>query len=181
MRSRRNPGSGGDGDGVSTHAFGGIRSSENAPPRRLLESPGIAIRAAIASCGRLSSGSCPIRRRRVLHQEPGPWLEPILHRPRSKRTARPELPVRGRLVPLLRPVSAPTEFTQEAARQSLIAISRSVPAIGEALNIKSPNGVMANGHDEGVAKYRSKLISISNLSPDAQPAPCSPKDTAAQA
>ncbi|KAL5215979.1 hypothetical protein ABZP36_007380 [Zizania latifolia] len=75
--------------------------------------------------------------------------------------------------------AAPTEFTHEAARQSLIAISRSVPAMGEALSIKSPNGVMANGHDDGAEKYRSKLISISNLSPDAQPPPCSPKNTAA--
>ncbi|KAF0892195.1 hypothetical protein E2562_014788 [Oryza meyeriana var. granulata] len=75
--------------------------------------------------------------------------------------------------------ASPREFTQEAARQSLIAISRSVPAVGEALNIKSPNGAMVNGHDDGAEKYRSKLISISNMSPDAQPTPCPPKDTAA--
>lgn len=78
--------------------------------------------------------------------------------------------------------ASPREFTQEAARQSLIAISRSVPAAGEAVNIKSPSGAMVNGHhhdDDGAEKYRSKLISISNLSPDAQPTPCSPKDTAA--
>uniref|UniRef100_A0A0D9W8S2 Uncharacterized protein n=1 Tax=Leersia perrieri TaxID=77586 RepID=A0A0D9W8S2_9ORYZ len=76
------------------------------------------------------------------------------------------------------PAASPREFTQEAARQSLIAISSSVPAVGEALNIKSPSASMANGHNDGAEKYRSKLISISNLSPDAQP-PSSPKDTAA--
>lgn len=76
------------------------------------------------------------------------------------------------------PAAAPTEFTQEAARQSLIEISQSVPEVGAALNVKSPNGGMADGQDDG-AKYRSKLISISNLSPDA-PA-CPPKNGAASA
>ncbi|KAG8082948.1 hypothetical protein GUJ93_ZPchr0014g46700 [Zizania palustris] len=88
-------------------------------------------------------------------------------------------PVSRKTFWLMASSAAPTEFTQEAARQSLIAISRSVPAMGEALSIKSPNGVMADGHDDGADKYRSKLISISNLSPDAQPTPCSPKNTAA--
>uniref|UniRef100_J3M0V4 Uncharacterized protein n=1 Tax=Oryza brachyantha TaxID=4533 RepID=J3M0V4_ORYBR len=78
--------------------------------------------------------------------------------------------------------ASPREITQEAARRSLIAISRSVPAAGEALNIKLPDGGMANGHDDGGAeKYRSKLISISNLSPDGQPTPCPPKDHTAAA
>ncbi|KAL6651289.1 hypothetical protein ACP70R_010214 [Stipagrostis hirtigluma subsp. patula] len=77
------------------------------------------------------------------------------------------------------PAAASGEFTQqEAARQSLIAISQSVPEIGAQLAVRSPDGGMANVHDEGVAaeKYRTKLISISNQSPDARPAPCPTKN-----
>uniref|UniRef100_A0A0A8Z377 Uncharacterized protein n=1 Tax=Arundo donax TaxID=35708 RepID=A0A0A8Z377_ARUDO len=81
------------------------------------------------------------------------------------------------------PAAAPTEFTQlEAARQSLIAISQSVPEIGAPLvGIRSPLGGMENGHDGGAAdeKYRAKLISISSQSPDARPTPCLAKNAAA--
>ncbi|KAM0897943.1 hypothetical protein ACQ4PT_022238 [Festuca glaucescens] len=76
----------------------------------------------------------------------------------------------------------PTESvgtTQEeaAARQSLIGISQCVPAAGEALSVKSPNGHMEHGgHDDNGAtdKYRSMLMSIANQSPEArqQPTPC---------
>ncbi|KAJ1272522.1 hypothetical protein BS78_06G208000 [Paspalum vaginatum] len=77
------------------------------------------------------------------------------------------------------PAAAPGEFTQlEAARQSLIAISQSAPEIGAPS--RPSNGGMENGHD-GVTeqRYRAKLISISNQSPDARPTPCPPKNGAA--
>ncbi|KAL6838882.1 hypothetical protein ACP4OV_031318 [Aristida adscensionis] len=77
--------------------------------------------------------------------------------------------------------AAKAEFTQrEAARQSLIAISQSVPEIGARLPVRSPDGgVMANGPargKDGAENYRAKLISISNddASPDARPAACPP-------
>ncbi|RCV35155.1 hypothetical protein SETIT_7G217300v2 [Setaria italica] len=79
------------------------------------------------------------------------------------------------------PAAAPAaEFTQmEAARQSLIAISQSVPEIGAPV-VRSPNGGMEHGHDDRAEqRYRAKLISISNQSPDARPAPCLPKNAAA--
>lgn len=70
-----------------------------------------------------------------------------------------------------------TGATQEetAARQSLMGISQSVPAAGEALSV--PNGRMEHGgqDDSGAAdKYRSMLMSIANQSPEArqQPTPC---------
>ncbi|CAM0903103.1 unnamed protein product [Alopecurus aequalis] len=73
----------------------------------------------------------------------------------------------------------PTESTgatqeEAAARQSLMGISQSVPAAGEALS--APNGRMEHGaqDDSGAAdKYRSMLMSIANQSPEArQPTPC---------
>ncbi|TVU03902.1 hypothetical protein EJB05_39517, partial [Eragrostis curvula] len=80
------------------------------------------------------------------------------------------------------PAAAPTEFTpRDAARQSLIAISQSLPEFGAPLaGIRSPDGGMADAHD-AVAddKYRTKLISISNQSPDARPAPRPAKNAAA--
>lgn len=75
--------------------------------------------------------------------------------------------------------AAPTECTQEAARQSLIAISQSVPETPSPPNpkVKSPSTPAVNeNHDDGAEKYRSKLISISYLSPDVQPTPCPPKN-----
>ncbi|OEL28483.1 hypothetical protein BAE44_0010498 [Dichanthelium oligosanthes] len=77
-------------------------------------------------------------------------------------------------------MASPAEFTQlEAARQSLIAISQSDPEIGAPV-IRPPNGGMENGHSDGAEQgYRAKLISISNQSPDARPAPCPPKNGAA--
>uniref|UniRef100_A0A0E0K3T8 Uncharacterized protein n=1 Tax=Oryza punctata TaxID=4537 RepID=A0A0E0K3T8_ORYPU len=72
-----------------------------------------------------------------------------------------------------------TEFTQEAARQSLIEISQSLPEKPSAQNleVKSPSPRAADeAHEDGAEKYRSKLISISYLSPDAQPTPCPPKN-----
>jgi len=80
--------------------------------------------------------------------------------------------------------AAPAEFTQmEAARQSLIAISQSVPEIGAPV-IRPRNGggggMDDNGHDDvAEQRYRAKLISISNQSPDARPTPCPPKNGAA--
>lgn len=81
--------------------------------------------------------------------------------------------------------SPPAEFTQlEAARQSLIAISQSVPDIGAPV-IRPPDGSgigMENGHEDvAEQRYRAKLISISNQSPDARPTPCPcpPKNGAA--
>lgn len=72
------------------------------------------------------------------------------------------------------PAAAPTGFTQlDAARQSLIAISQSLPELGAPT--RSPvDGGMADAHDVTGAdeKYRTKLISISNQSPDARPTPC---------
>uniref|UniRef100_A0ACD5UTV4 Uncharacterized protein n=1 Tax=Avena sativa TaxID=4498 RepID=A0ACD5UTV4_AVESA len=75
----------------------------------------------------------------------------------------------------------PTESTgttqeEAAARQSLMGISQSVPAAGEALSV--PNGRMEHGgQDDGGAadnKYRSMLMSIANQSPEPrqQPTPC---------
>ncbi|GJN27292.1 hypothetical protein PR202_gb15305 [Eleusine coracana subsp. coracana] len=59
--------------------------------------------------------------------------------------------------------AAPAEFTQQdAARQSLIGISQSPPKLG------SPDGGMAHAHHAAAdGKYRTKLIPISNQSPDA--------------
>ncbi|GJN01910.1 hypothetical protein PR202_ga19214 [Eleusine coracana subsp. coracana] len=70
------------------------------------------------------------------------------------------------------PAAAPAEFTQQdAARQSLIAISQSPPELGSP--IRSPDGGMADAHHAAADdKYRTKLISISNQSPDARPTPC---------
>ncbi|EES11339.1 hypothetical protein BDA96_06G214500 [Sorghum bicolor] len=78
------------------------------------------------------------------------------------------------------------KFTQmEAARQSLIAISQSVPEIGAPV-IRPPSGGVGgcgmdeNGHEDvAEQRYRAKLISISNQSPDARPTPCPPKTGAA--
>jgi hypothetical protein len=76
-----------------------------------------------------------------------------------------------------RPTTESTGTTQQeaAARQSLIGISQSVPAAGEALSV--PNGRMEHGGqgDSGAAdKYRSMLMSISSQSPEArqQTTPC---------
>ncbi|CAD6259837.1 unnamed protein product [Miscanthus lutarioriparius] len=80
--------------------------------------------------------------------------------------------------------AAPAEFTQmEAARQSLIAISQSIPEIGAPV-IRPPNGggsgMDENGHEDvAEQRYRAKLISISNQSPDARPTPCPSKNGAA--
>ncbi|GJN26593.1 hypothetical protein PR202_gb14537 [Eleusine coracana subsp. coracana] len=71
------------------------------------------------------------------------------------------------------PAAAPAEFTQQdAARQSLIAISsQSPPESGSP--IRSPDGGMADAHHAAADdKYRTKLISISNQSPDARSTPC---------
>jgi len=77
---------------------------------------------------------------------------------------------------------AAAEFTQETARQYLIAISQSLPeAISlQDTNVKAPCTPVANGYnDAGAANCRSKLMSISDLSsPDALPTPCPPKDIA---
>ncbi|CAM0944800.1 unnamed protein product [Alopecurus aequalis] len=74
---------------------------------------------------------------------------------------------------------AAAEFTQETARQSLIAISQSLPEAGSPRNsnVKPPSTPVANGYqDDGAANCRSKLMSISDLSsPDALPTPCPPK------
>uniref|UniRef100_A0A453CX66 Uncharacterized protein n=1 Tax=Aegilops tauschii subsp. strangulata TaxID=200361 RepID=A0A453CX66_AEGTS len=49
----------------------------------------------------------------------------------------------------------PTQSTgaqeEAAARQSLIGISQSTPAAGEALSVKSPNGRMEHGQDDSGA------------------------------
>ncbi|CAN6240679.1 unnamed protein product, partial [Urochloa humidicola] len=79
------------------------------------------------------------------------------------------------------PAAAPAaKFTQvEAARQSLIAISQSVPEFGAPV-ARPPSGGMEPGHEDGAEqRYRGKLISISNQSPDARPATCPPKNAAA--
>ncbi|XBJ04385.1 hypothetical protein VPH35_023329 [Triticum aestivum] len=75
--------------------------------------------------------------------------------------------------------TTPTKSTgaqeEAAARQSLIGISQSIPAAGEALSVKSPNGRTEHGQDDSGAadKSRSMLMSISNQSPEArQPTPC---------
>ncbi|CAN6274867.1 unnamed protein product, partial [Urochloa humidicola] len=75
--------------------------------------------------------------------------------------------------------SAPTD-SQEAARQSLIAISQSVPETPSPQTEKTPSSTAENGKlDDGADKYRSKLMSITDLSSDAQPTPCPPKDVTA--
>lgn len=75
--------------------------------------------------------------------------------------------------------AAPAEFTQmEAARQSLIAISQSVPEVGAPV-VSPPSGgggggrgMDENGHEDvAERRYRAKLISISNQSPDARARP----------
>lgn len=81
--------------------------------------------------------------------------------------------------------ATPTQSTgakeEAAARQSLIGISQSIPAAGEALSVKSPNGRMEHGQDDtGAAdKYRSMLMSISNQSPEARQATPCPHSNAA--
>ncbi|PUZ77142.1 hypothetical protein GQ55_1G346900 [Panicum hallii var. hallii] len=76
--------------------------------------------------------------------------------------------------------SAPTELSREAARQSLIAISQSVPETPSPQTVKTPTSTAENGKlDDGADKYRSKLMSITDLSSDAQPMPCPPKDLTA--
>uniref|UniRef100_A0A0A9EF09 Uncharacterized protein n=1 Tax=Arundo donax TaxID=35708 RepID=A0A0A9EF09_ARUDO len=73
--------------------------------------------------------------------------------------------------------SAPTEFSQEAARKSLIAISQSVPETASPQEVKTPIPAAENGKlDDGADKYRSKLMSITDLSSDAQPVQCPPKN-----
>ncbi|KAG8059820.1 hypothetical protein GUJ93_ZPchr0002g24066 [Zizania palustris] len=65
--------------------------------------------------------------------------------------------------------AAPTEFSQEAARQSLMEISQSLPETPSPPNpeVKSPSVRATNeNHEDGAEKYRSKLISISDSSPD---------------
>ncbi|OVA00105.1 hypothetical protein BVC80_1327g9 [Macleaya cordata] len=63
------------------------------------------------------------------------------------------------------------EVSEELARESLIAISQSIPSQSVALKVSSedftsPNGVVVKDGD-GADKYRSKLISISyTQSPD---------------
>jgi 2-methylcitrate dehydratase PrpD len=78
--------------------------------------------------------------------------------------------------------AAAAEFTQETARQSLIAISQSLPEAGSLRNsnVKPLSTPVANGYqDAGAANCRSKLMSISDLSsPDALPTPCPPKNIA---
>ncbi|XBI58487.1 uncharacterized protein [Aegilops tauschii subsp. strangulata] len=79
----------------------------------------------------------------------------------------------------------PTQSTgaqeEAAARQSLIGISQSTPAAGEALSVKSPNGRMEHGQDDSGAadKSRSMLMSISNQSPEARQATPCPHSNAA--
>ncbi|KQK00832.1 uncharacterized protein LOC100830018 [Brachypodium distachyon] len=75
--------------------------------------------------------------------------------------------------------AASAEFARETARQSLIAISQSVPDLPNP-KVKPPSTPVANGyHDDGADNCRSKLISISDLScPDALPTPCPPKNVA---
>ncbi|KAG2568359.1 hypothetical protein PVAP13_7NG312100 [Panicum virgatum] len=77
--------------------------------------------------------------------------------------------------------SPASEFTQlEAARRSLIAISESVPEIIGAPVARPPHGGMESGHSDGAEqRHRAKLISISNQSPDARPAPCPRPNNAA--
>ncbi|RLN09421.1 hypothetical protein C2845_PM11G29640 [Panicum miliaceum] len=76
--------------------------------------------------------------------------------------------------------SALTELSREAARQSLIAISQSVPETPSPQTVKTPTSTAENGKlDDGADKYRSKLMSITDLSSDAQPMPCPPKDLTA--
>ncbi|KAJ1280449.1 hypothetical protein BS78_04G233500 [Paspalum vaginatum] len=76
--------------------------------------------------------------------------------------------------------SAPAELSQEAARQSLIAISQSVPEKTSPQTVKTPPSTAENGKlGDEVDKYRSKLMSITDLSSDAQPTQCPPKDVTA--
>ncbi|KAE8804264.1 hypothetical protein D1007_19841 [Hordeum vulgare] len=81
--------------------------------------------------------------------------------------------------------ATPTKSTgaqeEAAARQSLIGISQSSPAAGEALSAKSPNGRTEHGQDDSGAadKYRSMLMSISNQSPEARQATPCPHSNAA--
>ncbi|KAL6911752.1 hypothetical protein ACP4OV_000557 [Aristida adscensionis] len=72
--------------------------------------------------------------------------------------------------------SAATELSQEAARKSLIAISQSVPETGKPQKVKTPIAAAENGkQDDGADRYRSKLMSITDLSSDAQPVQCPPE------
>ncbi|CAD6242906.1 unnamed protein product [Miscanthus lutarioriparius] len=75
---------------------------------------------------------------------------------------------------------SPTEFSKETARQSLIAISQSIPETPSPQTVKTPISSAENGKlGDGADKFRSKLMSITDLSSDAQPAQCPPKDVAA--
>uniref|UniRef100_A0A453PAW4 Uncharacterized protein n=1 Tax=Aegilops tauschii subsp. strangulata TaxID=200361 RepID=A0A453PAW4_AEGTS len=78
--------------------------------------------------------------------------------------------------------AAASEFTRETVRRSLIAISQSLPETS-LLNpkVNTPSTTPgANGYrDDGAAKCRSKLISISYPStPDALSTPCPQKNAA---
>jgi hypothetical protein len=73
--------------------------------------------------------------------------------------------------------SAATEFSQETARKSLIAISQSIPESPSPQEVKTPASTEENGKlDDGADKYRSKLMSITDLSSDAQPTQCPPEN-----
>ncbi|CAO2036280.1 unnamed protein product, partial [Urochloa humidicola] len=101
--------------------------------------------------------------------------------PELKASSVVSLQLRLRTRSMASPAAAPAaKFTQvEAARQSLIAISQSVPEFGAPV-ARPPNGGMEHGHDDGAEQgYRAKLISISNQSPDARPVPCPPNNAAA--
>jgi hypothetical protein len=75
---------------------------------------------------------------------------------------------------------SPTEFSREAARQSLIAISQTIPETPSPETVKAPISIAENGKlGDGADKFRSKLMSITDLSSDAQPAQCPPEDIAA--
>jgi hypothetical protein len=66
--------------------------------------------------------------------------------------------------------SAATKFSQETGRKSLIAISQSIPGSPSPQEVKTLISTAENGKfDDGANKYRSKLMSITNLSSDAQP------------
>ncbi|GJN21899.1 hypothetical protein PR202_gb09422 [Eleusine coracana subsp. coracana] len=72
--------------------------------------------------------------------------------------------------------TAPTEFSRETARKSLIAISQSIPETPSPQEVKTPISTADGKLDDGADKYRSKLMSITDLSSDAQPTQCPPKN-----
>ncbi|TVU28067.1 hypothetical protein EJB05_19575, partial [Eragrostis curvula] len=75
--------------------------------------------------------------------------------------------------------SAAAEFSQETARKSLIAISQSIPETPLPKEVKTPISTAENGKvDDAAEKYRSKLMSITDLSSDAQPTQCPPENVA---